>query len=481
MLTRLLLAIALSLLATLLACVPASAASRLTIRGAGFGHGVGMSQYGAYGFAKEGAGYGQILAHYYRGTALGTVESGRTVRVLLQATSGSASFSGATQAGSRELDPGKTYRAARRGATQVDLLAASGRRLGTFTTPLQVAGGTDGTVLGGRALNGRTGGAYRGVLELRPGGSGINAINAVSLDEYVQGVVPVESPASWPLEALKAQSVAARTYAITTSKGGAGFEHYPDTRSQVYGGIGVEEASTNRAVAETARQVVTYEGKPVVTYFFSTSGGRTENVENSFGGAAQPWLRSVEDPFDDASPRHRWGPIRMSLGQAQAKLAGLVKGSFRGVKVVKRGASPRVVTADVIGTGGRTRVSGATLRARFGLYDTWSYFTSIAARREPAPEQAPVEQPPQRAAGEGTGGVAPGARMTRFPTIGSLAGEVLPARDGEPVRVQVRRDGGWTTILSPRVRAGAYRAAITQPGTYRAVFRGDAGPSVRIR
>jgi len=217
-----------------------------------------------------------------------------------------------------------------------------------------------------------------------------------------------------------------------------------------------------------------------VTYFFSTSGGRTENVENSFGGAPQPWLRSVEDPYDDASPRHRWGPIRMTLGEARRKLGGLVKGSFRGIKVVKRGASPRVVAADIVGTGGRTRVSGATLRARFGLYDTWSYFTSIAARRAPAPEEAPVEVPPQPAAGEGTGGVAPGARMTRFRTIASLAGEVLPARDGERVRVQARRDGGWRTILSVRVEAGAYRAAITQPGTYRAVFRGATAAAVRI-
>ena len=471
----------LALLACLLACTPASAASRLTIRGAGFGHGVGMSQYGAYGFAQQGTGYAEILAHYYRGTSLGAVEAGRTVRVLLRTVGGSASFSGATRAGSRRLDPAKTYRAARRGAAQVDLLSASGRRLGTFTAPLQVAGDAGGIVLGGRALNGRAGGAYRGVLEFRPGSFGIDAINAVDLDEYIQGVVPVESPSTWPLEALKAQAVAARTYAITSSKGGAGFEHYPDTRSQVYGGIAVETAATNRAVAETARQVVTYQGRPVVTYFFSTSGGRTENVENAFGGAPQPWLRSVEDPYDDASPRHRWGPIRMSLSAAQRKLGGLVKGRFRGIKVVRRGVSPRVIEADVVGTGGRTRVSGATLRARFGLYDTWSYFTTIAARRAPPPESAPVELPPQRTAGEGTGGVTPSARMTRFRTIASLAGELLPARDGERVRVQARGDGRWHTILSVRVRAGTYRAAITQPGSYRAVFRGDAGPAVRIR
>jgi stage II sporulation protein D len=466
-----------ALACVLLAAPAASASSRLTIRGAGFGHGVGMSQYGAYGFAQQGTGYAAILAHYYQGTALGSADPGHTVRVLVHSTGGTAAFTGATQAGTRKLDPARTYRVARRAADQVDLLSPKGRRMGTFTAPLQVAGGDGALTVRGRA--------YRGLLEFRPGAwGGMNAINAVPLDQYVQGVVPLESPASWPIEALKAQAVAARTYAITSSKGGAGFEHYADTRSQVYGGVGAERPSTNQAVAETAGQVVTFGGKPVVTYFFSTSGGRTEDVQNAFGGAPQPWLKSVEDPYDDASPRHRWGPIRLSHGEARRRLGGLVKGAFRGVKVLKRGRSPRVVAAEVIGTGGRTRVSGATLRARFGLYDTWAYFTSIASRQAPPPQDAPAEQPPQRAAGEpGTGGVqAGGARMTRFPTIASVAGTVLPARAGERVRLQVRRGGRWVTVSRPRVRAGGrYRAAVTRPGTYRVAHRGAAGPDVRVR
>jgi stage II sporulation protein D len=458
----------------------ADAASRFTIRGAGFGHGVGMSQYGAMGYAEQGAGYQEILAHYYTGTSLGTVEPNRVVRVLLQSTSGAAAITGAERAGTRTLNPAKSYRVVRRTFDQVDLQSASGKKLGTYTAPLQIDGGADGIVLKGRALNGRTSGAYRGILELRPGAFGVNAINAVPMDEYVQGVVPVESPASWPLEALKAQAVAARTYAITSTKGGVGFEHYPDTRSQVYGGIGVEQPSTNQAVAETARQVVTYQGRPVTTYFFSTSGGRTENNENSFGGPPQPWLRSVEDPYDDVSPRHRWR-VQMSMRAAAAKLGGLVKGSFRGVKVIRRGASPRVVAADVVGSRGTTRVTGSTLRARFGLYDTWGYFTAIATKKKPPAEQVPAQEPPQRAAGEGTGGVTPGARMTRFRAIASVAGTVMPARDGERVRIQVRRGAKWADVIDARIRRGAYRAAVTQPGVYRALYRGVAGASVRVR
>jgi stage II sporulation protein D len=467
-----LLALALTLLGCLVLAVTASASSRMTIRGAGFGHGVGMSQYGAYGYAQQGAGYAEILGHYYTGTAIGTTDTSRVVRVLLQTASGAAAFSGAERAGTRALDPAKTYRAVRRSFDQVDLQNAAGKKIATFTAPLQVDGGADGFVLKGR-------GPYRGILELRPGAFGINAVNALYLDDYVRGVVAAESPSSWPIEALKAQAVAARSYAITTSKGGDGFEQYADTRSQVYGGIGAETPTTNQAVAETAGQVVTYQGKPVVTYFFSTSGGRTENVENVFGGAPQPWLRSVDDPYDSVSPRHRW-TVAMNLASAQARLGGLVKGRLRGVKVVKRGASPRVLQADVIGTGGTTRVSGATLRSRFRLYDTWASYTSIATRKAPPPDDVPASTPPQRAAGEGTGGVTPSARMTLFRPIASVQGTVLPARDGDIVAIQARSNGSWHDVVTTRISQGAFRAAVTQPGVYRAVYRGAAGDPVRV-
>ena len=446
---------ALALLAT-----PAFAAkARFTIRGAGFGHGVGMSQYGALGFAQQGRTYDQILAHYYTGTALGTTDPAATVRVLIRST-GTASFSGASRAGTRTLDPAKTYQARRHGATQVDLLSPAGRRIATFSAPLQVAG-ADGTVTLGGA------GRYRGVLELRPDTfGGINAINAVSLEDYIAGVVSRESPSSWPAEALKAQAVAARTYAITTSKAGAGFEHYADTRSQVYGGVAAETASTNAAVAATRGQVVTYDGKPVVTFFFSTSGGRTENVENTNVGAGpQPWLKSVEDPYDDVSPKHRWGPLKLTRAQAGAKLAGLVKGRFRGIQVLKRGRSPRIVAADVVGTGGRTRVDGATLRARLGLLDTWAYFTSIASRQAPP---------------TGTGGAQAGTAGPR--PRATVAGTVIPARVGAEVRIQRRVGSRWETVASTLVRPGGnYRAAVASSGVYRAVFAGDAGPSIRVR
>jgi stage II sporulation protein D len=452
--------VSLTLAALALLATPALAAkARFTIRGAGFGHGVGMSQYGAYGFAKQGRTYDQILRHYYTRTELGTTDPGAIVRVLVQST-GTAVVSGASRAGTRSLNPSRTYKVRRHGAAQVDLLSAAGRRIATFSSPLQISG-PDGVVTLGGA------GSYRGILEFRPDTfGGINAINAVALEDYIAGVVARESPSSWPAEALKAQAVAARTYAITTSKAGAGFEHYADTRSQVYGGVAAETESTNAAVAATRGQVVTYEGEPVVTFFFSTSGGRTENVENTNVGAGpQPWLKSVEDPFDDISPKHRWAPVKLTRAQAGAKLAGLVKGRFRGIRVVKRGASPRIVAADIVGTGGRTRVDGATLRARLGLLDTWAYFTSIATRKAP----------PTGTGGKPAGTAGPRARA-------SLAGTVIPARVGAEVQIQAREGGRWKTVASTLVRAGGnYRAAVATAGTYRAIFAGDAGPAVRVR
>jgi stage II sporulation protein D len=450
---------------------PADAAKRFTIRGAGFGHGVGMSQYGAMGYASHGWDYKRILAHYYTGTALGTLDQPREVRVLLQSTSGSASFSGATRAGGRPLSPNKTYVVRGRAGGQVQLTSRSGRVLATVPAPLR-ATGQQPLTLKGRAGNGRVNGTYRGALEFRAGTfGGINAINAVDVDDYVQGVVPLESPSSWPIEALKAQAVAARTYALTTTKGGDGFDHYPDTRSQVYGGAAVEVASTNEATQATADQLVIYQGRPVATYFFSTSGGRTEDVENtSLGDTPQPWLKSVVDEFDSVSPRHRWGPIRMSYASARARLGSLVRGRFKGIKVVTRGRSPRIVAADVVGSRGRTRVTGATLRAEFGLYDTWAYFTSIRTRKAPRP------LPP----GDGDGGTeAP--LIARAPKIAALAGSVIPARRGDAITVQRRVGGTWIVAGTATARRGGrYRYGVTAPGLYRVRHRADNGPVVRI-
>jgi len=451
--------------ALLVAAGSAQAASRLTVRGAGFGHGVGMSQYGAYGFAQNGFSYDEILAHYYTGTKLGS-SGAKTVRVLLQGSVSRSSFSGARSASGRRLNPASTYSVAHGSrAGTVKLLSASGRPLKTFTGVLKVRSAGGGVRLSGVGI-------YRGRLEYRAAGVfGVQAVNAVGMEKYVRGVVARESPSSWPAEALKAQAVAARTYALTTSKGGNGFDQYPDTRSQVYGGVPAETASTNAATRATRREVVTYDGTPVVTYFFSTSGGRTENVENtSLGTEPLPWLKSVRDPYDSASPKHRWGPYRWSLDTAARKLSGLVRGSLKGIDVVRRGRSPRIVLADVVGSAGRTRVTGATLRARLGLYDTWAYFSSIRTRRAREPRSI-----------LGLAGVDPQARLASRAGR-RLEGEVFPAVKGATVTLQRRERRGWRKVGAATTDSlGRYAYLADRPGRYRARYLIDAGPAVRLR
>src|SRR5207248_624771 len=195
-----------------------------------------------------------------------------------------------------------------------------------------------------------------------------------------RGVVAAEMPSSWAAQALDAQAVAARTYALTSDVGGSAYQLYPDTRSQEYGGVGAETAATDAAVAATRGQIVSYNGAPAITYFFSSSGGYTEDVQYAFPGATpEPWLRGVPDPYDGAGhdPYHFW-VHRLSLATAAGKLSGLVKGSLIGVQVTKHaGASPRVVTASVVGTGGRGTTTGGALEQRFGLSSTLATFTTI--------------------------------------------------------------------------------------------------------
>src|SRR5215218_2275723 len=271
----------------------AAAAKHWIVKGAGYGHGAGMSQYGAYGYAKHGFAYDAILTHYYTGTTLGTTDS-KAIRVLLRPYTRSVSFSGASSACGSGLKTAKIY-VAKRKAGGVVLRTKKGRLVAKCGALMSAAGSPAVNVIGK--------GTYRGALEVRsssvPGT--VNAINAVDLDDYVRGVISKESPASWPIEALKAQAVAARSFAISTAVRGNGFDVYDDARSQAYGGVAAETAKTNQAVRATRLQVVLYKGKVAQTFFFSTSGGHTENNEFSslgFGQPPVPYLRGVDDPYE---------------------------------------------------------------------------------------------------------------------------------------------------------------------------------------
>jgi stage II sporulation protein D len=440
--------------------VAAAGKTRWTLRGAGWGHGIGLSQYGAYGYARRGVGYRDILSHYYTGTEIQR-RNETLVRVLLQANRSLVSFTGATRAGERSLETESVYRATRSGGSVI-LRSPSGRKLATYPDLMTVTGGDTFRLLG-RAGNGVTSGLYRGSLDVRTAAAtGLNAINTLPLEPYVQGVVPAEIPPIWHPQALAAQAVAARSYALVTSVSGKGFEQYPDTRSQMYRGFNAETPATNNAVANTRGEVVTYAGRVAVTFFFSTSGGYTENVENVFGNSAsKPWLKGVRDPYDTASPYHRWGPYKFTTRRLGARLGNYVRGRFRGVDVLQRGVSPRVVRARVRGTGGSVTVTGAQLRTRLGLRDTWFFLRRV--------------------------GIDTGAAVARTSSgtreLAQIAGVVDPAA-GHFVKLQRKQGERWRSVASvplfPHGTGATYSYHVAKPGVYRVRSGWAAGPEIRV-
>ena len=263
-------ATALTALAGLLGAAPrAEAAVNWVVHGRGFGHGVGMSAYGAYGYALRGKSYQFIIGHYYSGTTIGKLDGPRIVRVLLDISSGDVEFTGATSACGQALDPTRGYEA-HRVARSVRLRTSGGKPLANCGRKLRAAG--KGTV----EVAGL--GRFRGALETVPteeASGSLNVVNALTVDNYVKGVIPNESPPSWPMAQLQAQALAARSFALTGAVGGNGFDLYSDTRSQVYEGLESEYRSSNEAADSTRGEVVMYGDEIATTMFSACSGSHT--------------------------------------------------------------------------------------------------------------------------------------------------------------------------------------------------------------
>jgi stage II sporulation protein D len=348
----------------------ANASVSWQVKGHGFGHGVGLSQYGAYGYAKHGKDYRFILGHYYSGTSIGQVDGVRIVRVLLDISGGDVGFSAATSACGQALDPSRTYEAHRSGAS-VKLRSSTGTPVADCGRKLRAAG--HGRV----AIAGI--GDYRGALEVVPTDSdagALNVINALPIDQYVKGVIANESPSSWPAAALEAQAVAARSFALSVNVGGNGFDLYNDTRSQVYEGLDSEAASTNAAADATRGQVLMYGGNIAQTYFSACSGGHTESVQNVFFGPSIPYLVGVPDPYDYYCPLHDW-TLKFSGPEISSKLGSYLDGSLKKVVTTQRGVSPRIIWAKLYGTGGVTKARGDQLEAALGTYSDWMSFVKV--------------------------------------------------------------------------------------------------------
>ena len=483
---------------------PALAATGFYIHGAGDGHGIGLSQYGSLGFAQHGYTYQQILGHYYSGSSLGQTDPTRMVTVLLH-DGANGSFTGATAAGGHKLSPSTTYTVKPAAGGQIALYGPK-RKLASFTAPLVVT--SSGLVsTGGRQ--------YRGSLQLQSDGSGgIDTINAVDLEDYLRGVVAAEMPSSWPTAALEAQAIAARTYAITAGAAGSAFQVYSDTRSQMYTGVAAETAATDAAIAATRGDVVTVAGSPAVTYFFASSGGQTEDVQDVWSGVSpESWLVGVADPYDSAggNPYYRW-KRSMSIRSASRDLSDWLKGKLRGIQITQRGVSPRIVSAVVVGSRGRTTVSGSQLEQAFSLMSTYASFTTITsssssattASSTPSGSGAATTSSGSSGSGSSTGSSSGGSGMggptaltaftggatvvsdfrrltSRHTHVKVLTGSVFPSRPGETVRIERLDRHRFVTVERARLdSSGGYRAVV-RPGRYRVVQGSYAGPAVTVR
>jgi len=504
---------------------PAPATSFVFV-GHGYGHGIGMSQYGALGYAQHGFTYPQILAHYYPGTTLGPAPAA-TLRVLLAEgkkalTVGSAApFSvrdgagavHALAAGSYRFGPSLVLAAAAPSAAGSPTPAPSADP--GLTGPLLFVPGAAPLELGGKA--------YRGRLRAIVAPTGLEAVNVVGLEGYLYGVVPSEMPYIWPADALEAQAVAARAYALATRKQTGDFDVYGDVRSQAYGGIGAEHFETTAAVDRTRGQVVLYRGKVATTFFYSSSGGRTAAIQDAWPKAARvPYLVSVSDPYDTLSPWHTWGPVMVTGATLRKALKLSAPVLDLTVTPGAAGRAASVLVTDVLG--GQATVAADTLRGLLGLRSTWFSVGVLSLGVAETPVvygsgadlsgvvrglAAPTLQ--QRLAGgawlpagpvapDATGAfqltesplastdyrlvsgkaigapvhvaVAPLVTLAALPGSAGLGGTVQPLLMGATVGLQQQVGTAWTTVTTATVDAS---------GAFEAVFPLQAGAVYRAR
>jgi stage II sporulation protein D len=307
---RLLLPLTVAVLA--LACASSAAAAPLfVLSGSGWGHGVGMSQYGAQGKALRGLGYRDILEFYYQGTTLGP-HSKSKVRVLLADGRASVTLSSAAKftVGTKTLAANTAYTVVPAADGKVKIVGE-----GKFANPVMASPGTAPLSLGGLR--------YRGSFNLWVKSGRISVVNHVRLEHYLFAVVPREMPASFAPEALKAQAVAARSYAVRAQRA-SWFDLYADTRDQVYGGLDKpsfgngEDPRTTTAVQATAGEVVFY-GSTVAQTFFSSSNGGVQAASVDTWGGAREYLLSRNDPDDliAANPNRSWTVKLSAAGLAK--------------------------------------------------------------------------------------------------------------------------------------------------------------------
>jgi stage II sporulation protein D len=251
---------------------------------------------------------------------------------------------------------------------------------------------------------------YRGRLQLLVGASAVRAINYVPLEAYLPSVVGSEMPASWPLAALRAQAVAARTYALRQRRPAQPFDLKATVASQVYKGVEAETDSTREAVRSTHSQVLVHGSSLINAVFHSSSGGLTEN-SGEIWRQQLPYLVSVPD-YDQASPVHAW-QLRIEPDQL-ARAFREIDGAFR-IEVLSTTSSGRIRQARVTGPGGSLVLSGAELRQRLGLRSTLARF-DFEASPQAVPFPPPLPSLEGAFTAEGIRSLASGLVQAPWPT-----------------------------------------------------------------
>ena len=346
-----------------------ASAMAVVISGHGFGHGIGLSQWGAEKRAAAGQTYDEILSFYYPGTELRTVPD-TNVRVWLTAQPrlqiGSRSPFSVQDARGRVLRlAGGIYPLAGNG-----LLGSTRLRL-----PLVVKPGAAPLQLAGTR--------YHGTLSISLADGKLEAVNTLAIDDYVVDVVSSECPGYWRQHALRAQAVASRSYALTSIRPDAGFDLYPDDRSQNYHGMHKEFPAAAAAVAATQRQVLFYDGQPVKAFFSASNGGLTSGVEHIWGTPHLPYFVSRPDTFDAKSPDLNWGPVTLSVDRLRTAFQEL---PTRIVNVtIARNSAGRASTVTFLGAdGSHLQIDGYTFQQRLGLRSTYLSLTPTYATPVPS-------------------------------------------------------------------------------------------------
>ncbi len=395
------------------AVTTSSAATTLVVTGHGFGHGLGMGQWGAYGYALHGWTSARILAHYFPETSLGR-DTSPLVRVLL-ADAVPSVLLGSAEPWHVVDGAGKRLALPAGPVTVPASLRVEGKRL---VSPL--------TFEPGRSPVEAAGLPYRGKLVLASDGKAVQLINLVALEAYLPGVVSEEMPSTWPNAALQAQAIAARSYALAQIRSvpaSSAFDLYADSRSQAYGGINAETPAVVKAVTGTRNLVVLFHGKVATTYFSASSGGETMSAAEATGTPV-PYLVAVPDPYDTLSPYHDWGPVLLSSADA-AKALGL-RGALDDL-VTTLDPTGRVASATTVSNGSTVTLTGMQVRDDLGLRSSWFDigFLSLAPVRAPVTPNTPVA----------LGGVVRGLTDVSLEAQAAdgtwtTAGAVTPAADG---------------------------------------------------